>query len=612
MSMLPGQPGITAPTELSKEIGAAPEELRRLSLDEKHQGVLQRQWGLQARIDPTVTFEEFQFWAKIEREMEVEENKHHIEPAKSGGIFGFLKGTKNTSANDHSTELAGQSEKTGTVMANPVGDLAPIAPSMTHDYDADWRKAARALRTVGWVNIFYLITTDILGWSQTPYVFANTGYALGAGMFVLMGFAAGAAGLMIWWTFIKLDSSRYPMVSFGDAYFRLFGPWVRHFINVLQSIQMFLTVCVILLGQTSILKQLIPQSCFIGLGVFSLVVCMMGGYMRSLKAIGWFANSAVWINIVSFIIIMAAAATHAPDTTIVIAASPGMQAAGFDKNPPPPTTFVGVPPDSYQPTGTGFSAQFNGVNSITYAYSGALLFMAFLAEMRHPMDFWKGVLMAQAFIACVYLLFGLYVYSRYGQYSYSIINQVVSPVSLQIVSNVFGLLTGWIAVWMYFNVGLKTVYVEVGQEVFGLPPIPSKKGKWFWLTLGPLYWILGFIFAMSVPDFNGFTSFVGGLFSFNFTYSFSGLMFTGLMIQEGARLPGEGFDPSTGITTRHDKGLKRWVRGFFKKWYLSIPALLFTCAGFAASGMGTWAATLALIEAFAGGVATSWSCSTTA
>lgn len=101
---------------------------------------------------------------------------------------------------------------------------------------------------------------------------------------------------------------------------------------------------------------------------------------------------------------------------------------------------------------------------------------------------------------------------------------------------------------------------------------------------------------------------MGGLFGFNFTYSFSGMMFIALQIQEGARLPGEGFDPNTGITTRHDSGMKRWARGFFKNWYLTIPVLLFTLAGLAASGMGTWSGTEALITAFSTAVSTSWSC----
>ena len=46
---------------------------------------------------------------------------------------------------------------------------------------------------------------------------------------------------------------------------------------------------------------------------------------------------------------------------------------------------------------------------MVYAYSGALLFVAFLAEMRHPMDFWKGAFLAQLFICCVYIFFGAFV-----------------------------------------------------------------------------------------------------------------------------------------------------------------------------------------------------------
>ena len=52
------------------------------------------------------------------------------------------------------------------------------------------------LFVAGWGAIFYLITTDILGWAQTAYVFSNTGYGLGVGIFVLMGLAAGASGIM--------------------------------------------------------------------------------------------------------------------------------------------------------------------------------------------------------------------------------------------------------------------------------------------------------------------------------------------------------------------------------------------------------------------------------
>lgn len=40
------------------------------------------------------------------------------------------------------------------------------------------------------------------------------------------------------------------------------------------------------------------------------------------------------------------------------------------------------------------------------------MFVAFLSEMRRPMDFWKGLLVAQTFITVVYIFFGAFVSFR--------------------------------------------------------------------------------------------------------------------------------------------------------------------------------------------------------
>lgn len=102
----------------------------------------------------------------------------------------------------------------------------------------------------------------------------------------------------------------------------------------------------------------------------------------------------------------------------------------------PVKTFVSTPTVEYQPTDTNlFAAQFNGINSMVCtlalvqndsprigikiltalqldAYSGAVMFVAFLSEMRRPMDFWKGLLVAQTFITVVYIFFGAFVSSH--------------------------------------------------------------------------------------------------------------------------------------------------------------------------------------------------------
>ena len=316
MSMLPGPVATTAPTELLREIDASPEELRKMSLAGNHPGIRQRLWGLQARLDPTVTFEEYTYWAKIEREMEEEEARRYQSVTSGGGFMGTIKNYFTTNplenAEIHESKEASSpgepakwSEKKSSVTVLGADDnVTPIPPSNEYDLDAEWRTAARALRNAGWGSVFYLITTDILGWSQTPYVFANTGYGLGVGIFVLMGLAAFASGIMIWRTFLGLDSSRFPILSFGDPFLRLYGPKMRHFVNFMQSLQMFLSVAVVLLGNTGIIAQLAGSVnlCYIVCGIIALVVGMASGYMRSLKHVGWLCNLSVWINIVTFLI----------------------------------------------------------------------------------------------------------------------------------------------------------------------------------------------------------------------------------------------------------------------------------------------------------------------
>lgn len=317
MSLLPGPPAIVAPTEQMRELGAAPDEVEKMSKSGGHVGVRQRLWGLEARLAKDVTFEEYTFWAKVEREMEAEEHRRYAAVTSGDGFFGAIKGyftsnayedakrrEDNSRALQITEEVAHGNEKSVGMTVDDDSSPSPLAPSSTHDFDAEWRQAARALRIAGWGSIFYLITTDILGWGQTPYVFSNTGYGLGVGIFVLMGIAAGASGIMIWYTFVKLDSSRFPVLSFGDPFHRLFGPRMRQFINFMQALQMFLTVAVVVLGQTGIVAQLAGSVdlCFIACGIIALVVCIASGYMRSLKHLGWFCNASVWINVISFII----------------------------------------------------------------------------------------------------------------------------------------------------------------------------------------------------------------------------------------------------------------------------------------------------------------------
>jgi hypothetical protein len=121
-------------------------------------------------------------------------------------------------------------------------------------------------------------------------------------LYLIFGAFAGLSGWILWRVFLALDSSRFPLQSFGDTYYRVFGAKSRHFINFAQALQQFMTVCVLILACGITIAQLASESiCFIACMVIFTVVGIIFGSIRSLQRIGWLANLSVWMNVVCFI-----------------------------------------------------------------------------------------------------------------------------------------------------------------------------------------------------------------------------------------------------------------------------------------------------------------------
>jgi amino acid permease len=274
---------------------------------------------------------------------------------------------------------------------------------------------------------------------QSRFVFASVGYGPGIALYLIFGIAAAFSGWILWRVFLALDSSRYPLLSYGDTFFRVYGKKSRRFINITQSLQQFMTVSVLVLACGQTIAQLSNESiCFIACMIIFMVVGIILGMIRSLQRLGWLANASVWLNVVCFIMIMVAVSHWGPDYEVIIKST-------LINVIEPIKTFVGPPPNAYQQQAYGFAGQFNGINNMVYSYGGAILFVAFLAEMRHPWDFWKGMLCAQSFICVVYIFFGAFVYGHFGQYSASNIGNAILPLGLQTANNILGLITAFIA-----------------------------------------------------------------------------------------------------------------------------------------------------------------------
>lgn len=89
----------------------------------------------------------------------------------------------------------------------------------------------------------------------------------------------------------------------ADTFFRVYGKKMRHFINVTQSLQQFMTVAVLTLGSGQVIAQLSSSKiCYIVCILIFAIVGAIAGSIRSLQRLGWLANASVWMNVISFLI----------------------------------------------------------------------------------------------------------------------------------------------------------------------------------------------------------------------------------------------------------------------------------------------------------------------
>ncbi|KAK8084681.1 hypothetical protein PG997_005952 [Apiospora hydei] len=403
--------------------------------------------------------------------------------------------------------------------------------------EAEWKNASRAVRTAGWGSAFYLIATDILGPSQTPWSFSQLGYGPGFALYTVFGVLSGYSGLILWRLFIQLDSDRYPMRNYADIFHRVFGPGMKHFVNITQAVQLIAVLgFVILLNGQGIAQMAYgpdgsyPGICFIACLVIFTVAGFVIGQVRTLQRYSWLANLAVFINILVVFIVMGLAANYGPNYSTVMATF------GPEWEPGPIMTFAGTPPDGFATGGTGFVAAVNGVNQALLCYGGAALFVFFLAEMRHPMDFWKSILCAQILIYVTYIVFGMVVYHYHGQYTYAPAVQGVSDYKWQTALNVMNLIMGLIACGLFGNIGVKIVYIEVFEKLLHFPPMHTPRGRVWWALLSPAYWVLGFVLAGAIPQFPLVSGLIGAIFGVGFTYILPALAALGFRLRRDAML----------------------------------------------------------------------------
>ncbi|KAL8711779.1 MAG: hypothetical protein Q9225_007071 [Loekoesia sp. 1 TL-2023] len=533
--------------------------------------------------DPSVTFEEYYYYAQVARThpSEASDAPSTASPSRISKYIPFRKGTD--AVENHVT------------VGEKDGDGLPGAQPWHNASEEEYVQASRALRTATWGAIFYLITTDILGPYTTAWAFSQMGYGPAAVLYFIFACFAAYGGFLLWRMFLQLDSDRYPLRSFGDIAFRVAGKFTRHVMNIVQSVQLLFNVGIIIIQNGQGLSQISKGSvCFIILCFVWAIAGAIIGQIRTLQKLGWLANLAIWLNVLILII----------STAVIFHSDPNYDAALANNDAPkgPKITTAG-PPD-----GVGFEGQVVGLMQAVYSYGGAMLFVEFMAEMRRPYDFWKGMVAAQTFIFCCYMIFGFLIYSKQGQFTINPSYQGVSPYTWQTAVNSIALVSTLIAALLYGNIGIKVIYSNVFMDLFGFPSLAKKSGKLLWVAFVPIYWGLAFVVAAAIPSISNLSGLIAALCILQFSYTFPPFLMFFHCAQRDAIQEGEGFEASTGRTIRHDQGISRWMRGLKKNAALNAFNLFFFLGSLATAVLGIYSAIVGLIDAYATTAVSGFSC----
>ena len=111
--------------------------------------------------DPTVTFEEYRYFAELTRAEELETAQ--TEPLSTGIMQTIFPTKSSTGVKPISTSPGSPGSSTNGEDEKALSQMNSDRQHKLTISDTEWTNASRAMRTASGAACFYLITTDILG-----------------------------------------------------------------------------------------------------------------------------------------------------------------------------------------------------------------------------------------------------------------------------------------------------------------------------------------------------------------------------------------------------------------------------------------------------------------
>ncbi|KAI9687938.1 MAG: hypothetical protein M1822_002020 [Bathelium mastoideum] len=408
-------------------------------------------------------------------------------------------------------------------------------------------------RTLEWwqAGMIMIAETISLGILALPSVLATLGMVPGTVLIFGLGVLSTYTGYIIGQFRLV-----YPWVhSFGDAGAILFEPlhmgaFGREMLGGAQATFQIFTMGSHILTWTICLNTITDSAtCTLIWSVVGLVVFWALDLPRTLKNVSY-------LSIASFLSIFSAVTITMVDV--------GIERPIGDASIAATRTL-------------SFTTAFLSVSNITFAFAGHCCFFSFIDEFKDPTEWPKALLLVQICETTLYLIAASVIYCFAGPHVASPALDSASPTFKKIAWGV-AIPTIIIAGVIYGHVAAK----YVSMRIFGQSEHINKRTKtatFSWIGVTGAVWIIAWIIAESIPDFDNLLALISSLFASWFTYGLPGVMW--LFLNHG-----------------------QWFRDWQNTLLFCLNWLLFVMGG-AICVLGLWSSGVAIAHDEGGG---SWTC----
>jgi hypothetical protein len=347
------------------------------------------------------------------------------------------------------------------------------------------------------------------------------------------------------------------MADVGHILFEPLGPrWARfgrEFLGAAQTIFLIFSMASHILTWTICLNTLTNgATCTMVWGVVGLVLFWIFDIPRTLLKVSWLSCVSCLSIVTAVVITMAGVGSRD-------------QSEGH-----------------FRATQTAtFATAFLSVSNIVFAYAGHVAFFSFISEMKNPKEFPKALVLLQVTDTGMYFLVAMVVYAYGGD---DVDSPALGSAGTTLGKVAWGLAipTIIIAGVIYGHVASKYIYVRLFRGTKHMSKrTPLAVGSWLAITL--TLWVIAWIIAESIPNFNDLLALISSLFASWFTYGISGILW---------------------IFLNHGQYFKNW-----RKVCLTLVNTLLVGMGFAICGIGLYASGFSIHKEASG---SSWTCESNA